>query len=108
MSYVLVLLGAIDVVVALVVVPWHLEGAPALLLYLRGRSYKESPWVGYNYSPSRTLSLGVILSPPCSNVGLCRPLHGPTELSWSCTLGTYPRHLSCDEHHICHPCEEPP
>jgi hypothetical protein len=43
---------AIDVVVVLFV--W---GAHALLLYLRGRGYKESLQVGYNCCPSRTLSL---------------------------------------------------
>jgi hypothetical protein len=32
-------------------------GAAALLLYPRDMSYKESPWVSYNYSPNRTLSI---------------------------------------------------
>jgi hypothetical protein len=51
-SYVFVFLIAIDIVVLLFV--W---GAPALLLYQRGRGYKGSHRVGYNCSSSWTLSL---------------------------------------------------
>jgi hypothetical protein len=44
-SYILVLLMAIDVVA---VVDLSFGGDPALLLYPRGRGYKESLLVGYN------------------------------------------------------------
>jgi hypothetical protein len=79
----------IDVEVVLVL----FGGASALVLCPRGKGYKESPWVGYNCSPSRTLSLvfpnyriwwypnrtlspGVILPPSCCNMGLCQPRMG--------------------------------
>jgi hypothetical protein len=32
-------------------------GAPTLLLYIRGRGYKESPLADYNYNSHRTLFL---------------------------------------------------
>jgi hypothetical protein len=52
-SYVLVLLGTIDVV--LVVVLW---GVPLPSFYIQGgRGYKKSPRVDYNCCLSRTLSL---------------------------------------------------
>jgi hypothetical protein len=100
--------GNYVVVVPLVLVLW---GVPLpLLLYSRGWGYKEGPQVGYNCSPSRTislvfsnykiwsylsrtLSLRDILPPSCRNMGLCRP-HGPAEPSQSCTLGTYPQHYA--------------
>jgi hypothetical protein len=51
MSCVLLLLVAIDVVIVIWWVPlpsFYIQG---------GRGYKESPLIGYNCSPSRTLSL---------------------------------------------------
>jgi hypothetical protein len=44
----------IDVVVVVVLL---FRGVSVLLLYLRGRGYKKSLRVGYNYSPSITISL---------------------------------------------------
>jgi hypothetical protein len=68
-------------------------GCPALLLYQGGRAYKDSSWVSYNCSPTRTLSLvffnykiwsystrilflGDILLLYCCNMGLCQPHMG--------------------------------
>jgi hypothetical protein len=82
---------------------------PSFYIQSRG-GYKESTWVGYNCSPSttlslifskykiwsypnRTLPLGDILPSSCWSVGLCRSLWDSTESSCLGTLGMYPRHL---------------
>jgi hypothetical protein len=53
MSYVLVLLVAVDIVIIVVV-----RGVPLPSFYIQGRrGYKESHRVPYNCSPSKTLSL---------------------------------------------------